>query len=184
MRLRYLSHHGWPWPYEVEQEFELTPDRLVLGLRLTNLAEDPMPAGLGIHPWFRRPVEIRIAAADGYPTNLEPSADPQPVGGDLDRRQLGPFPEGLDAAWTSLDEPAVAFRWPRPRIDATLTTEPRVPYIVAAGPAGIDAVAVEPQTHAPAGIRRLQLDEPGALMMLPGGETLAFEIRLALSAQT
>src|SRR5205085_802757 len=83
----------------------------------------------------RRPVEIRISAADGYPTNLEPSADPEPVGGDLDRRQLGPFPEGLDAAWTSLDEPPVAFRWPQPRIDATLTTQPRASYIVSAGAA-------------------------------------------------
>src|SRR4051812_25354577 len=46
---------GWPWPYVVEQRFDLTGDAIVLGLRLTNLADDPMPAGLGIHPWFRRP---------------------------------------------------------------------------------------------------------------------------------
>ena len=175
---------GWPWPYEVEQRFDVTDGGLLLGLRLTNLADDPMPAGLGIHPWFRRPVDVRIAAAAAYRTNVEPAADPEPVDGALDLRALGPFPTGLDATWTALGEPPVAFRWPAIGIAATMRTKPAVPYIVAAGPADIEAVAVEPQTHAPAGIRRLQRGEPGALEILAAGATLALEIRLDLSAQT
>jgi hypothetical protein len=43
---------------------------------------------------------------------------------------------------------------------------------------------VEPQTHAPAGVRRLQRGEPGALEILGAGATLALEIRLDLSAET
>jgi len=175
---------GWPWPYEVEQRFDVTDDGLVVGLRLTNLADDPMPAGLGIHPWFRRPLEVRIAAAAAYPTNLDPAADPEPVDGALDLRVLEPFPAGVDAAWTTLDEPPVTFRWPALGITATMRTNPPVPYIVAAGPPDRDAVAVEPQTHAPAGVRRLQRGEPGALEILGAGATLALEIRLDLSAET
>jgi hypothetical protein len=50
---------------------------------------------------------------------------------------------------------------------------------VAASPTEIDAVAVEPQTHAPAGIRRLVNREPGALTLLDPGATLAMTVRIA-----
>jgi aldose 1-epimerase len=172
---------GWPWPYEVEQVFEPSADAFVLHLGLTNLADGPMPAGIGIHPWFRRPIEVRIAADATYPSNLEPARDPEPVRAELDRRSLDPFPEGIDAAWTDLDEPPVTLRWPDAGLVATMSTDPVVPYIVAAGPAGVDAVAVEPQTHAPAGIRRLLGGEPGALALLDPGQTLSLAIRLAFT---
>ena len=42
---------GWPWPYEVEQHVEIAGDSLRLTLRLTNRSPDPMPAGIGFHPW-------------------------------------------------------------------------------------------------------------------------------------
>jgi hypothetical protein len=60
-----------------------------------------------------------------------------------------------------------------------MSTSPRVSFIVAASPAGIDAVAVEPETHAPAGVRRLLQGEPGALELLSPGETMTLAVRLA-----
>ena len=36
----------------VTQRFELEPDRLRVTLELT--ADEPMPASMGWHPWFRR----------------------------------------------------------------------------------------------------------------------------------
>ena len=46
----------------------------------------------------------------------------------------------------------------------------RSAYVVAASPSELDAIAVEPQTHAPQGLRRLINGEPGALALLdPGG---------------
>ncbi|MBL4879121.1 MAG: hypothetical protein JKY78_09545, partial [Hyphomonas sp.] len=44
----------WPWAYRAEQDFTLREDGLDLTLRLTNQSEDPMPAGLGWHPYFPR----------------------------------------------------------------------------------------------------------------------------------
>lgn len=43
----------WPWAYEARQRFEL--DRGGLGITLTcrNLSGEPMPCGLGQHPYFR-----------------------------------------------------------------------------------------------------------------------------------
>jgi galactose mutarotase-like enzyme len=52
-------------------------------------------------------------------------------------------------------------------------------FIVAASLAGTDAVAVEPQTHAPDAIRRLVNGEPGGLALIPPGETLELVVGLA-----
>ncbi len=172
---------GWPWPYEVQQSIEPAPDALTVTLRLTNLAADAMPAGLGIHPWFHRPVRVRIAAAAAWDANPSPAADATPVAGELDRRKLVELPDGLDATWTDLDEPPVTLAWPESRILATMTTTPRVPFIVAASPGEIDAVAVEPETHAPAGVRRLLHDEPGGLDLLAPAATMTLAIRFAFA---
>ncbi len=44
----------WPWAFEVEQRFDLTESGFVQKLTLTNRDETPMPAGLGVHPYFPR----------------------------------------------------------------------------------------------------------------------------------
>jgi aldose 1-epimerase len=168
---------GWPWRYRVEQELTVADDRLELAMALTNLADSPMPAGLGIHPWFRRPVAVAIAAAAVHRSNVASSPRPEPIAGVLDRRSLEPLPDGLDAAWTDLTQPPVVLDWPDADVALTITTSPEVRYIVAASPAAIDAVAVEPQTHAPAGIRRLLNGEPGALQLIDAGASLAMTVR-------
>lgn len=169
---------GWPWPYAVEQRFDPGDGRLALTMALTNLGDTAMPAGLGIHPWFRRPVEVRIGAASAWDANPSAEPEPAPVRGELDRRRLAELPDGLDATWTDLDEPPVTLAWRDLGLRATMTTDPRVDYIVAASPAGLDAVAVEPETHAPAGIRRLLAGEPGGLTLLEPGATLTLAIAL------
>lgn len=43
---------GWPWRYRAEQRFVLAPGALRIDLSLTNCDHRPMPAGLGLHPYF------------------------------------------------------------------------------------------------------------------------------------
>jgi aldose 1-epimerase len=51
--LAYLHHPDeWPWPYEARQIFKLDPGGLSLTLTCTNSSDDPMPCGLGQHPYF------------------------------------------------------------------------------------------------------------------------------------
>ena len=169
---------GWPWPYEVVQTLVVEPPAFELTLELTNLGDGPMPAGLGIHPWFRNPVDLTIRAASVHPSNLDPSPMPEPVSGERDRRTPAPLTEGVDAAWTDLGDPPVELAWPGDRLRATITTSADVRYIVAARLAGIDATAVEPNTHAPAGLRRLELGEPGGLALVGPGRTLSMTTTL------
>jgi aldose 1-epimerase len=43
----------WPWAYEARQTFDLDEGGLSLVLSCTNLDSEPMPCGLGQHPYFQ-----------------------------------------------------------------------------------------------------------------------------------
>jgi aldose 1-epimerase len=170
---------GWPWPYEVEQRFRVQGDVLRLDLDLTNLGDDAMPAGIGFHPWFRKPLEVAFAAGRVHPSNLSSEAEPVPVQGAFDRRAFALMPDDLDATWVDIGEPPIRLGWPAWGLTATITFDSPTRFVTAASPAEIDAVAVEPQTHAPDAIRRLVHGEPGGLRLLDPGETLALAVRIA-----
>ena len=169
----------WPWPYDVGVRMEVQSRTLGIDLTLTNLSDEPMPGGLGVHPWFRRPVAVAIRADTVLPSNTELRSLPEPVRGRFDLRALGEMPPDLDAAWTDLAEPPVELRWEDAGIGATMRTVPPAAYIVAASPAQLDAIAMEPETHAPQGLRRLLAGEPGGLTWVDPGRSLDLRIELA-----
>jgi aldose 1-epimerase len=170
---------GWPWTYDVRMGIEVRGSTLRLDLGLTNTSSDPMPAGMGIHPWFLKPVRVAVHADRYFADNLATEPEPAPVEGPYDLRKLGAMADGLDGTWASLDEPPVEFAWDDLGLRATMRTTPVVPYIVAASPGNIDAVAVEPETHAPQAVRRLLGGETGGLTMLAPGQSLQMAIDLA-----
>lgn len=74
----------WPWSYRAEQQITLIPDGLNIRLSLQNLSDNPMPAGLGFHPFFplRSGARIRFSATgcqavgdDGFPVNSQTAAE-------------------------------------------------------------------------------------------------------------
>lgn len=42
---------GWPWPFEAKQDVTLCESGIEVSLSITNGGQDPMPAGLGWHPY-------------------------------------------------------------------------------------------------------------------------------------
>lgn len=173
---------GWPWRYESTLRFSLIGAVLQVEQSLTNLAAAPMPAGLGLHPWFRRPLEVRIDAAQVLPSNTDPAAKLAPVSGSLDLRAMRPMPDDLDAAWLDLGDPAVELRWPALGLTASLRARSEAGIcIVAASPRALDAVAVEPQTHLPQGLRRLLDGEPAGLLPLAPRATMRLTTGLAFA---
>ena len=172
---------AWPWTYEVTTRFEVVGTTLRIQMGLTNRTADPMPAGLGIHPWFRRPLEVAIRGEAVYASNVasRPDPEPVPVSGALDLREVGPMADDLDATWAGLARTPVELRWPDARIRASMRIAAPTSYVVAASPGYLDAIAVEPQTHAPQGIRRMLDGAPGGLAMLAPGATLDIGVELA-----
>lgn len=72
---------AWPWAYEARQVFTLTGQGLHVALSMTNLSDEPMPAGLGLHPYFPVTGQTRLrfdaaqvwgGGADEVPTALLP----------------------------------------------------------------------------------------------------------------
>jgi aldose 1-epimerase len=52
----------WPWAYRCEQRFELVPDGLSIELSVENLSDKPMPAMLGLHPYFQDAAHAALQA--------------------------------------------------------------------------------------------------------------------------
>jgi aldose 1-epimerase len=178
-RLRTEIEPGaWPWRARVEMDLDLAGGELAVELTLTNLDDEAMPGGLGLHPWFPEPVTVTLPGRSVFRSNLDSTARPEPVDQLHDRRRGGPFPIGVDATWTDLERPAVDLAWPAAGIAATLSLGSEVHHVVGARLPGIDAVAVEPQSHAPNGLRRLLAGEPGALSLVAPGATLILGFRL------
>lgn len=174
----------WPWEYEVAHLVAVDGPVLRLDQTLTNLSTEPMPAGIGIHPWFVRPALIRIRAAAVYPRNTDAGAEPEPAAGRFDLRERQAVPDGLDATWTQLGAPPVELSWPSLGVSATMRVTADTVYIVAATLAEFSAVAVEPQTHAPQGLRRLLNREPGKMAMIGPAESLRMAVELAFERVT
>ena len=165
---------GWPWTYDVTLDLAVGADRLELAYRLDNTSDAAMPAGLGLHPWFRKPVRLTVPARRVFPVNADPPPWPEPVAGAFDLREPGPLADDLDATWTDLDERAVVLSWPD--VSARMEFSASAGFVVAASPAQLDAVAVEPQTHAPDGLARLAGGLPGGLTVLAPGESLELRV--------
>ena len=146
---------------------------------LTNRSDAAMPAGIGVHPWWRKPLDVAIHASGVLSPNWTTPPEPEPVSGPFDLRKLRPMPSDLDATWANVTDPAVEFVWPGTPLRATMRAEAPSVYVVAASPRHLDAVAVEAQTNAPQTIRRLLNGEPGALTLLDPGATLRLRVEVS-----
>lgn len=138
---------AWPFSGRVVQRFALEDDRLDVSLTL--LAEEPMPAALGWHPWFRRrlagtldrpaassaPVDLHLDAASMYLRDI----DGLPTG-ELVKPPPGPW----DDCFTGLRSPP-RLTWPGVlELELTSSCDHWVVYDEPP-----DAVCVEPQTGPP-----------------------------------
>lgn len=178
LMVRVADHAGWPWPFEVRARVAVSASAVRLEYALVNTGDAPMPAGLGLHPWFRAPVAVALHARSVYDSNTNAPRVKSPAVGRFDLDRLGPMPEGLDATWTDLGDPPIDLAWPGDGVRATIATNRRELHVAAASPPGKDAIAVEPQTHAPDGLRRLAEDLPGGVALIQPAASLELEIRL------
>jgi aldose 1-epimerase len=171
---------AWPWPYEVTLDSRVDEDLMTLRWRQTNRADGPMPAGLGFHPWWRGPVQLRVAAELVYASNGAPADEPEPVSGALDLRTLAAPADGLDSTWTAASPVTIQLAWPELGLRASLRSA-GTRFVAVATPSDLGAIGVEPQTHAPDGLRRLLTGRPDGLAWLAPGESLALDLEIEVS---
>jgi aldose 1-epimerase len=80
MELRH-SPDAWPWTYVATQRITLLDQGAEIDLSVTNLSDEDMPAGLGLHPYFARgegdtietsALRMVVNGSDGIPTGEAP----------------------------------------------------------------------------------------------------------------
>ena len=107
----------WPWEYQAEQQFALDEAGLSLILTCRNISEEPMPCGLGQHPYFNCSDATRIDTKVTHAWTIDEHVLPVakvPANGRFDLRDRAVCGQGLDhgfGGWggsTRMTDPA----WP------------------------------------------------------------------------
>jgi aldose 1-epimerase len=173
---------GWPWRYGATLKVSITGSTVRIEQSLENLDQSAMPGGIGIHPWFSGQPLVAIHSGLVFSTNSNTPAKPADVAGDLDLELLGPMAVGVDATWPVEPSGLVAeLHWPASATHLEVHIQSEAAFVVAANPGNRDAIALETQTHAPQGLRRLTNREPGALTMIAPDTSLTLVTELRLS---
>lgn len=168
----------WPWPYRAVQRFTLTPVGFVQEIEVTNLSGEPMPSGIGIHPYFPRDADAVLRAAhrsewrtDGAGLMLEEDLRPQALD------WWGDAPAGarnVDTAYGHR-EGAISLIWPARDVALEIAPDARLAHTVIYVPPGEDFFCVEPVSHVPNAHNRAEEGLQGLVALAPG-ETIAAAI--------
>lgn len=138
----------WPWSYEVVQTLRLIEGGLVARLRLTNTDAEPMPAGLGFHPYYPcdpdTVLDAQVACVWSVDARVLPVERMAATGRyDLNHRRIdrADLDNGYDG-WIG----RATLTWPTRGQRLTLMSESGFLQVYAPAEGGL--VVVEPVTHA------------------------------------
>ncbi|RWR00568.1 hypothetical protein ED28_18955 [[Pantoea] beijingensis] len=171
--------------YRAEQCFELNEQGLTLTLTVWHLGENPMPYGLGWHPFFPLTAETRIQAkADSY--WLEDAGwlagKRAPLIPSLDFNQPAILPrQWINNGFHGWDGHA-RLQWPERKLQLQLLTQPPCPVFFLFMPDSAfdrhyqgDFFCLEPMSHA---ANAHNIEGKGGLRMLAQGEQFSQQCRL------
>ena len=186
MRLVSSGFGGNPYRYEALQEFRLVDGGLDQAVTVTHRGPDPLPYGLGLHPWFPRTPRTRLqASVDGVwlcgrdPIPTQHTAR-LPAGWDLNGG-ASMHGEPIDNAYTGWDGHA-RLEWPERALSLHLRMLPlqmpggeRPPqYCLLYRPPTGDAFCFEPITQP---IDAFHLDGRPGLVVLAPGQMLSLRVQ-------
>ena len=171
LRYRHTSDEHWPFAFEAQQRFELTPQSLGVRLIVINTADVAQPVGLGWHPYFPKRERSRLhidltARWDSDATQLPVRSLAQP-GIDGDVSDLG-----FDNCFDGWSGPAVIGDE-----QFTLQLSSNLTHLVVYTPADKPYFCVEPVSHVSDAIHRSDPAAHGLRTLLPGER---FEASMAL----
>ena len=176
-------HHEageWPWDYEARQEFALDEAGLSVRLACRNLSTEPMPCGLGQHPYFpcgpQTRLDTQVTHAWTIDENVLP-VDKVPAEGRYELSNRLICGQGLDNGWggwggeARISDP----QWP---YQIRLSSTEAHFFQVYSPPEGGIFVA-EPVTHANAALNapEEQWPELGMRVLAPG-EEMSLSVRV------
>jgi aldose 1-epimerase len=167
---------GWPFRYRARQRYRLDDDQLAVAISLENLEDRPVPAGIGLHPFFVRDPDCTLTCRTTFAWRTDAEVLPVeriPVPPDWDfaagRR---PDSVALDNCFDGWDGRAT-IAWPARRLRLDLEASEPFRHLVIYTPPGQSFFCVEPVSHANGQV---------GLAALAARGTLAGEVQFRLSA--
>jgi aldose 1-epimerase len=175
----------WPWDYEARQNFAIDEGGLSLTLTCRNTSADPMPCGLGFHPYFpcgsRTRIDTQVTAAWTIDENVLP-VEKVPAEGRYDLRNRLVCGQDLDNGWAGwggsarMTDPDWAYELEM--------SSPQAKFFQLYSPPGGGIFVAEPVTHANAALNEPEDRWPGlGLRVLEPGEEMALHMRLDVNAK-
>lgn len=163
----------WPWAFEAEQRVRLGERGCAITLDVTNCANVPMPAGLGLHPYFRRRSETRLRFRSNGIFLVDELL--VPTGEFAASDHFADFSHGAALPDRMIDHCFVAWDGEAVLEDALGTirlSAQGAPYLHVYAPAGADFVCLEPVSHMPDALNQ----DPGGVTSLPPGCTASLRV--------
>ena len=176
----------WPWDYEARQEFAIDERGLSVRLTCLNTSSEPMPCGLGQHPYFDCGAGTRIDTRVTHAWMIDEHVLPVekvPAEGRYDLKDRRVCGQDLDhgfGGWggtARLSDP----EWP---YDVELSSPEAKFFQLYSPPTGGICVA-EPVTHANAALNAPEDEWPElGMRVLDSGESMSLDMRLEVIART
>ncbi len=171
---------AWPWSFTTTQDIALDDAGLSIMLSVRNTGAEPMPCGIGLHPYFpcdaattlSAPVTTRVLLdADVLPVGREPIA----AGGALAGTRIRGA--GLDDGFEGWSGAAL-IEQPTQGIDVRLTATASRLHVYA--PAAQDYFCAEPVSHAIDAFNLAERDYAAAgVAVLAAGESTSIRLQLS-----
>jgi len=179
--LRFEHEAGeWPWAYEARQQFALDSAGLAVRLSCLNTSAEPMPCGLGQHPYFHCGPKTRLDTNVECAWEIDEQVLPVakvPAQGRFDLKDRNVCGQGLDhgfGGWSGmarLSDPA----WP---VEIQLSS-PDAHFFQLYSPAQGGLFVAEPVSHANAALNAPEEEWPNlGMRVLEAGEAMSLTMRI------
>jgi len=163
----------WPSAYVARQGFSLDEIGFSVSLEVENAGREPMPCGLGLHPYFPRTPDARITAkvngrwetdAALFPVRrVDPSGDLDP------RKGFLPGRVAIDSVFDGWDGEAL-IEWPEEGRRLRMTASEPMRHLVIYSPPDADYFCVEPAGNGTDAFNRAEegREDTGTIILAPG----------------
>lgn len=172
----YDGRGPWPWAYGARQRIRLGPKGCAVTLVLTNRSDRPMPAGIGLHPYFRRSADSTLCFAADHVLLTDDELLPTGIGAPANH--FGDWSAGAPLPPLTVDHCFAKWQGTA-RIDDELGSifveADGTPHLHLYAPADGSALCLEPVTHTPDAPNRT----PEEMIVLPPGCSASLTMRIS-----
>jgi aldose 1-epimerase len=169
---------GWPWAYEARQVFSLTKAGLAIALSIRNTDTAPMPAGLGLHPYFPAGPNSRLTVEAAGVWTVDEALIPTRLAAPSAVQDWSAGPRLGEAA--AVDHCYAGWTGPARLAcgdQTTLVSASGAGWLHVFTPAGAGYACLEPVTHRPDAVNA-PTDEASGLVVLAPGEVMSMSMTI------